>query len=648
MCGIVGIIDWKNSFAEETRQVTVRAMNQAIFHRGPDESGFFSQKNTSLAMRRLSIIDEAGGTQPIFNEAQNICVFFNGEIYNYQFLKESLQELGHQFATNSDTEVLVHLYEEYGKAMLQKLKGMFAFCIYDLSKNEYFLARDRFGEKPLYYHWDKKTFSFASEIKALLENKRIERKLNRAALPYYFRTSLVPEPLTLLENVQSLPAGHYIFMAENHFETQAYFQANYEKKIKLTSEAEAIEYLTPYLENAVHRQTVSDVPIGAFLSGGIDSSSVVALLQKNSTQKIKTFNVRFEDQAFDESAIARKVAEHCGTEHHELFVPNVDFDESIFWKIVDHVGLPFRDSSAIPSYLVTQEISQHVKVALSGDGGDELFGGYDLFQWYQKIIDFKKVPLRSVAHGGLALAQKIPLLNKYSFLRKAKRGIGTSLLEEDEIPIALNEMFLQKEVEQLLGEGFHNRSDSQPNNTFTNEKSYPLLKNYPTGFSTWSPLRKVMYYRLQHTLPANMLIKIDRMSMANSLEVRAPFLDVELFEASVQVPDNLLVKDGKGKYILRQIMKKHLPDEVFNHPKMGFSIPLSKYQNEAFKQLAKRLLFDENPLPDLIPLKELSHIYNRGISLKKDTAQVSVFQAAHHLWMMMMLFGWIKRFEIKN
>ncbi len=643
MCGIVGIIDWKNTLPKTEREELVLAMNQAIFHRGPDAEGNFSHQNTSLAMRRLAIIDEAGGDQPIFNESRDICVFFNGEIYNFLSLKKSLVKKGHQFSTNSDTEVLVHLYEEYGEAMLEKLQGMFAFCIYDLKKNQFLLARDRFGEKPLYYHFQKGVFSFASEIKSLLENQHIERKLNRTALPYYFRTSLVPEPITLLRNVQSLPAGHFIFMSENSFQTKAYFSPSYEKNISLQSEEEAIEYITPYLKQAVQRQMVSDVPIGAFLSGGIDSSSVVALLQQQSDQKVKTFNVRFEDQAYDESAIAKKVAEHCGTDHHEIFIPNVDFDESIFWKIVDHVGLPFRDTSAIPSYLVSKEISQHVKVALSGDGGDELFGGYDLFQWYQKMVRLKQVPLpiRSLANQSLAIAQHTPGLSSVSLIRKIKRGVNTSMADLDEIPIALNELFSLKQIKNIFGNEFHN-------NTFTNNDPYSLLKNYPKEFSSWSPLRKIMYYRLQHTLPSNMLIKVDRMSMANSLEVRAPFLDSDLFNASVQLPDNLLVKDGKGKYLLRKIMQPHLPKAVFEHPKMGFSIPLYKYQNKAFKELAERLLFEENPMPDLIPKKELEKIYQKGISLKKDNAKESVFQSAHQLWMMMMLFGWIKRFKIKQ
>ena len=635
MCGISGIIDLRNTLSLEDRQAQVAAMNQAIQHRGPDDSGFYSDGGTTLAMRRLSIIDQEKGQQPIFNETKDICVVFNGEIYNYQELRELLEANGHQFKTRSDTEVLVHLYEDYGTTMLLMLKGMFSFCIYDSTKKNWLLARDRFGEKPLYYHWNKMTFSFSSEVKSLLENKYLDRKLNHHALPYYFRTSLVPEPMTLLKGVYSLQPGHFLFIDEKGGKEQAYFEPKYESKPSLKTEEEASEFIKPYLENAVRRQTVSDVPIGAFLSGGIDSSTVVALLQKQSKQTIKTFNVRFENQDYDESAIAKKVAQHCGTEHHELFIPDFDFDESIFWTIIDHVGLPFRDSSAIPSFLISKEISKYVKVALSGDGGDELFGGYQLFQWYQKILRLKKLnrPILNAVNSSLGLAQQIPGVNQSSLLRKLRRGVNTSLEPVGDIPIALNEMFSADSVTQLL-------SPSMKTET------YPLLKSDLDISRSWSPLRKIMYYRLRHTLPANMLIKVDRMSMANSLEVRAPFLDPDLFNASLQLSDDLLVKNGKGKYILRQIMEQELPREVFDHPKMGFNIPLFKYQNEKFKQLAQRLLFDENPWPGFIPKEELMNIYSQGISAKKDTAKQSVFQSTHQLWMMMQLFGWAKRFKV--
>lgn len=632
MCGICGIISYNSNFKEENRNTFVQNMNAAILHRGPDKAGDYQDKNCALAMRRLSIIDLSTGHQPIFNETENIGVFFNGEIYNYADLKKDLLEKGHQFRTHSDTEVLVHLYEEYGEKMLPLLRGMFAFCIFNKEKKEYFLARDSFGEKPLYYHFDKETLSFSSEIKSLLENKNIPRQLNYAALPYYFRTSLLPEPMTLFKDVFCLSAGHFIKVNKAGIKVEKYFQIEYNIDENIKTDADAEAFIKPILDQAVRRQTVSDVPIGAFLSGGIDSSSIVALLQKNTAKPIQTFTARFEEEDYDESSIARKVAEHCGTEHHELVIPNYDFSEDIFWTIINHVGQPFRDSSAIPSYFLTKEIGQHVKVALSGDGGDELFGGYDLFQWYLKIIKLRKAPhfVRKTGDFALQAATYLPGLNDNAKIRQIKRGVSTSLLDESDIPIALNAFFSDAEINRLL-----QKEDTD---------FLTLLKDYPKAIQANSDLRKIMYYRNKHTLPGNMLVKIDRMAMANSLEVRAPFLDPDLYAAAAQLPDKFLIRNGKGKHIIREIMRKELPAEVFNHPKSGFSIPLHKYQNTTFKALANRLLFEENPFPNLFSAQYLRQIYEEGIN---GAAGQSIFQTSHKLWMLMQLLGWGKRFEVK-
>ena len=634
MCGITGIIDFNKFTSREKRNTFVQQMNEAILHRGPDGAGYFQNENSALSMRRLSIIDLKSGQQPIYNSDKTIGIFFNGEIYNFLELREELKSKGHQFQTTSDTEVLVHLYEAFGSAMLPKLRGMFAFCIYDLKKETYFLARDRFGEKPLFYHFDNGVFSFSSELKSLLENHEIPRRLNRAALPYYFRTSLLPEPMTMFEGIVSLPPGHFLELKKGEIQIEKYFQIEYKINSDLKTEADAEAFIRPHLERAVQRQTISDVPIGAFLSGGIDSSTIVALLQKNALKPIQTFTARFESEDYDESAIARKVAEHYGTDHHELVIPNYDFTEDVFWKIIDHVGQPFRDSSAIPSYLLTREIRQHVKVALSGDGGDELFGGYDLFQWYQKIISLRKIPrpIRCAADYWLQVASSLPVLQNVSKLRQLRRGLSTTLEELDDLPLSLNAFFRESEIKKLL--------------KTEDDLDLQFLKNYPSEIRNGSPLRKIMYYRTQHTLPGNMLVKVDRMSMANSLEVRAPFLDPDLFEAAAQLPNQFLIKNGKGKHLIRKIMEKELPTEVFNHPKSGFNIPLHKYQNAAFKKLAHRLLFEENPFPDLLDKNYLKQIYEEGLQTQKNTAQKSVFQSSHQLWMVMQLFGWAKRFNV--
>lgn len=636
MCGIAGIISKHNKLSAHAKD-TVKSMNLKLTHRGPDSAGYYSDSICALAMRRLSIIDIQGGEQPVFNETEDIIAFQNGEIYNYRELRSGLMELGHRFSTESDTEVLVHLYEEYGEQMLTHLHGMFAFCIYDKKNEVFLLARDRFGEKPLYYWNSGEELAFSSEITSLLQHTGINRELNLEALPYYLRTSLVPEPLTLFKDIKTLPSGNLLKIKKSQSTVKPYFTIQYSPNSNITNTKQAVEHIKPHLIKAVQKQMVSDVPIGAFLSGGIDSSTMVALLQQQSSKPIQTFNVKFEDQTYDESAIAKAVAQHCGTDHHEVVIANQEFSEDIFWDIIDHMGHPFRDSSAIPSYFVSQAIGNHVKVAISGDGGDEQFGGYSLFQWYTRIMQIKNInlPARKLMLSSVGALSHVPGLTGSSKLRQVRRALETARLEEKEVAIALNEMFDQREVLALLADKSIIMTDG-----------LRLLMEYPSTYDTWSPLRKIMYYRARHTLSANMLVKVDRMSMANSLEVRAPFLDPVLSDAAAQLPDNMLMKDGLGKIVLREMMKDQLPSEVFSHPKQGFNIPLHKYQNKAYKALAQRLLLEENPLPNLFVKSQLEQILSRGLSTLKDNSKMSAFRASHQLWMIMQLLGWAERFDV--
>jgi len=524
-------------------------------------------------MRRLSIIDLEGGDQPIWNEDRQKLVFMNGEIYNYLELKGRLVALGHTFSTDADTEVLIHMYEEYGKDMVSQLRGMFVFCIYDMEANNYFFGRDRFGEKPFYYHNEGGRFSFSSEVASLLEDKNIKRKLNLNALQYYLGSAYIPDPITLIEGVLTLPPAHTLTLSKEGVEIESYFQIDYSKTGEIKDEKEAVEHITPHLKKAVERQRVSDVPIGAFLSGGIDSSSICALLQENAAKPIDTFTVKFEEASYDESHIAREVAKRIGSKHHEITVPNSEFSEDIFWEIVDHVGLPFPDSSAIPVYEITKEIRKHVKVAISGDGGDEIFAGYPVYGWWQKINSITKVP-KPLRQFGLSLLKRDWLPIGADRSRQLARGIAASMKGQQGISLEIHRMFFDEEIEKLV--------------TTNVVGDFSLFTDVPKEFKSWSPLRKGMYHRLKYNLVNDMLIKVDRMSMANSLEVRAPFLDPDLYEASLQISDDLLYKDGVGKYIIRKAMRDYLPDSVFDHPKSGFSIPLHKYENATLFGWASR------------------------------------------------------------
>jgi asparagine synthase (glutamine-hydrolysing) len=634
MCGICGIIDHSSSQPEGERLEVVKRMNEKLIHRGPDGEGSYSDSISSLAMRRLAIIDAEGGQQPIYNEDRSVLVFLNGEIYNYKALRKKLLHKGHEFSTDSDTEVIVHLYESYGEKVFNHLKGMFALCLYDIKKKKFLIGRDRFGEKPLFFHHQEGVFTFSSEVASLLENSNIDRKLNQDTLPYYLRTATIPEPYTLIKNVQSLAPGHFIRLTKDEFQTVTYFRPDAITSQVIKTEDDAIEFIRTRLKKAVKRQMVSDVPIGAFLSGGIDSSTIVALMQQRSKVPVQTFNVRFEEQSFDESQIARKVAEFCKTDHNEIVIPNQDFSEDLFWQIIEHIGFPFRDTSAIPTYLISKAISKHVKVALSGDGGDELFGGYDIFKWYLKVLKAQKAPrsLRLIGNSITNVLQHAPVLKESSKLRQIKRGIKTSLSRQEVLPVLLSEMYSKKDISDMLGKRFDYALYS------------PLTRNHHSD----SDLRDIMYYRMMHVLPVNMLTKVDRMSMAHSLEVRTPFLDKDLFEASMEIPDNLLINKGEGKYLIRKIMQNDLPKEVFSHKKTGFNMPLHKYMNEDFDKLAKDLLFENNPWPGFFEESRLEEIYSRGVKQKSDDAIASVFKASHQLWMIMQLLGWARRFKIAS
>jgi asparagine synthase (glutamine-hydrolysing) len=623
MCGICGYIANEN---EDHRDDLVAKMNNAIFHRGPDDDGFYSDYYCTLAMRRLSIIDLSTGKQPVYSADNRFLIFFNGEIYNYKELKQTLISKGLNFRTNSDTEVVVNLYMIYGDKMLSMLQGMFAFCIYDLLDNSYFFARDRFGEKPFYYYWESGCFIFSSEIKSLLSCNAFSPTLNKAKLGSYLRLGYVTEPHTLIEHVFTLPPGHSLKLSSNRqISIKRYFTITNRPDNSIQTLEDAAQFIKPYFEKAVKKQLVSDVPIGAFLSGGIDSSSIVAMMAQLSTRPIQTFTVKFQTKSYDESKIARLVSEKYQTDHHEILVENNEFKESQFWRIIDHIGLPFPDSSAIPTDIVTSEISKYVKVALSGDGGDEVFAGYTVFDWLSTLKSFSNIPpvIRNFGNTGIVALNKRLNSNKLRQVAKALRIAGlpiSRLIQET------HSLFDMDEVMDL----------------FPGELDYPDFDQYNPNDTL---LRNSMLYRLKYDLPNDMLIKVDRMSMANSLEVRSPFLDPDLFEASLLLPDNFLRNKGVGKLVIRKMMQDYLPKEVFSHPKSGFSIPLHDFRNSDFEILAKELLLDKHMMV-LFNEDSLKQILKKGLSETLNNSSGSIYRKTHQLWSLMMLSGWIKRFNI--
>ena len=623
MCGIVGVI---NSVSNAERELVVQNMNNNIIHRGPDDDGFYSDDFCTLAMRRLSIIDLENGKQPIYSECGRYLIFFNGEIYNFIELKQLLLSRNCKFKTNSDTEVVVNLYAFFGKEMLSKLHGMFAFCIYDVKNKSHFFARDKFGEKPFFYYKNDKSFIFSSEIKSLLSSKMFNPRLNKSKLGSYLRLSYVDEPFTLLEDVYTLPPGHFLEFTSDHvINVESFTKINFNVENNIKTLEDAANFIRPSFESAVNKQMISDVPIGAFLSGGIDSSSIVAVMAKLSSKPIKTFTVKFQTKGYDESSIAHKVATKYNTDHFQIEVANSQFKEEQFWHILDHVGLPFPDSSAIPTDIVTSEIAKHVKVALSGDGGDEVFGGYTVFDWIHKINKISNLP-HSIKNFGTWSLSNLNLKLNSNKLRQFLKVLKLSNYSITKIIQETHALFDMDEVNEL----------------FKGELDYPV-------FNTYNPqntlLRNSMLYRTQYDLPLDMLIKVDRMSMANSLEVRSPFLDPILYEQSCKLPDKFLRNNGLGKIVIRKMMENDLPKEVFNHPKSGFSIPLHDFRNAAFQRLANELLLAPYMI-EIFDINSLKSILFNGLFESKDNGGGSIYRKTHQLWSLMMLSGWIKKYNI--
>jgi asparagine synthase (glutamine-hydrolysing) len=551
MCGIAGIL----SLTEEPLlKDLLKRMCEVLRHRGPDDHGIFISKGpgASLCHTRLSIIDLVGGHQPMPNEDQTIWITYNGEIYNFEELRKLLIKKGHIFRTLSDTEVILHMYEEEGIQCVRYLRGMFAFAIWDEDKRSLYLARDRVGKKPLSYFWDGKRFIFASETKAILQHPEVPREPNLEALEPFLAFLYVPPELSMFKGIKKLPPAHWLHFKEGHIRTQRYW----EPRPKLTDKPskQLQQEITETLTESVKIRLVSDVPLGAFLSGGIDSSIVVGLMSKVSSERVKTFSVGFEESGYSELRYARLVAERFNTDHHEFIVrPNA---VEILPKLIWHYDEPFGDSSSVPTYYVSKMTSQHVKVALSGDGGDELFAGYPRYQAIKYLRWLKKLPIVILEILG---------------------ECGKILKTEGK---ALRALRLLKGLNMPLSDVYTDLVS-----TFKKEhRGKILLEDIPThvcqpiveGFERCKadPITAAGYTDLLTYLPHDLLTKVDIASMANSLEVRCPFLDHNVITLALKIPSNLKLKGTKTKYILKGAFKDLLPEPILKRGKMGFGVPL--------------------------------------------------------------------------
>lgn len=571
MCGIAGIVSLSGQpvFPEEPR-----AMCAAIVHRGPDDDGYYCAPGVGMGMRRLSIIDLQTGHQPVRNEDGSIWVVFNGEIYNFRELQREMETLGHSFYTATDTEAIVHLYEEYGPDCVGKLRGMFAFAVWDGRRKRLLLARDRLGIKPLYYAEVGGRLLFASEVKAILALPEVERTLDWRAVGSLFVGLTTPQDQSIVAGVRKLEPGHTLLASPGKRPViKRYWDVRFEPDYGHTEEY-FVERLRGILEESVDMHRVSDVPLGAFLSGGVDSSAVVATLARLNATPVKTFSIGFPEEEYSEVRYARLVAEKLGTEHHELILePDVlDVIEDLAWYLDE----PFGDSSAIPTYMVSKLAAEHVTVVLSGDGGDELFGGYDKY-----VVEARERAHRlpSVVRGALGLtAGLMPdgmrgrnLLHHFS-LPDPERYIDASTFFRRD---GLKKLFRPEAFEFISGHDSRQTSLQ----TLTNSEGH------------W--LSALQYLDLTGYLPLDILAKVDRMSMAHSIEARPPLLDHKLVEFAATIPPELQLCGGTTKYIFKRAMRGILPDAIIDRPKRGFAIPLGRWFRGQLATFVHDLLLSE-------------------------------------------------------
>ena len=624
MCGIVGIV--RNDGKPADEQLLSRMCN-AIRHRGPDEDGFYVNHSVGLAMRRLSIIDLKSGQQPIHNQDRSSWIVFNGEIYNYLELREKLEKLGHTFYTNSDTEAIVHAYDQFGTDCPKHLRGMFAFAIWNERTQELFLARDRVGKKPLLYAHVNGGLIFGSEFSALLLHPDVSREIQPEALDYYLSFMCIPAPLTAYKAIRKLEPGHWLRWRRGEIQVQRYWQPDFTKKLNI-SEEEAGERTVEILREAVRVRLMSEVPLGAFLSGGVDSSAVVALMSQESSDRVKTFSIGFEEQDFSELHHARRIAEHVGAEHHE-FIVRPDAVE-VLPILVEHYGEPYADSSAVPTYYVARETRKHVTVALNGDGGDESFAGYERYIAMGLTEKYRRVPsfLReSVIKETVNLIPSPP--TSRSRVRSAKRLLEAVSLPKVDRYTHWVSVFNERTKLPLYSDFFREQTRAAD--------ATGLLAEWFKRANGIGILDAMLLTDQMTYLPNDLLVKVDIATMAVSLEARSPFLDHHVIEFAASLPQKLKLRGLTSKYLLKKVLRKLLPSENLNRRKMGFGVPIGHWFRGKMQPFLREVVLSEKALrrglfkPEAV--RQLIESHTRG---ERDHS--------HQLWTLLMLELWFNRF----
>ena len=629
MCGICGFV---NEDARPASVEIVKKMCDTMIHRGPDEEGHWLKRNIALGMRRLKIIDLVTGSQPVFNEDRSIVAVFNGEIYNFLELRDELEKAGHSFYTHTDTEIIVHAYEQWGRDCFQHLNGMFSIAVWDDTQQQLILARDRLGKKPLYYHhMPGKSFAFGSEIKPIIAGGFVSRlQPDHVAIHHYLTLQYVPDPWSAFVGIKKLPPAHYLVWKNGAVQLFKYWNLCYIPK-NTKSEEELSRELERRLERAVRLRLISDVPLGSFLSGGIDSSIITAMMARLSDKPVKTFSIGFKEETFSELPYARMVATLYNTEHHEFIV---SYDQAeVMSNLIEYFDEPFADSSALPMYYLSKMTRQYVTVALCGDGGDEIYAGYQRYRLDKLIRYYTMIP---------------------RFLRRAiLENIVKIIPEPTHVPIEKNWVAGLKRLRQVTGIS-EKASLIRWGSYFTEEMKHNIytadfagsLKEHQTddilidSFNhacAESFMDKTLCVDVTNYLPGDLLVKADRMTMANSLECRSPFLDHEMVEFAAHLPDALRLRSSTHKYLLKKTFGNLMPPEVRNRGKIGFGIPIGEWFRTSLHDKAYDILLSTRSI-------------NRGI-FKKDAIENILDEHSRQkvdhgkrIWTLLMLELWFRAY----
>ena len=621
MCGIAGGLTMNGRSIEKG---DVQPMADAIRHRGPDDEGFYFSPTgrAALAHRRLSIIDLKTGHQPIFNETGELAVVFNGEIYNFQSLREDLLAKGHRFSTETDTEVLVHLYEEFGPDCVTRLRGMFAFAIWDERDGTLFIARDRFGKKPLYYVECGGRFWFASEIQALYDRPGFDRQLDEAAIDLFMAHSCIPSPRTIFRQIKKLPPAHYLLVRGHRVTVSRYWLPTAESRLDISFEEARQEFIRR-LEEAVRLRMISDVPLGAFLSGGVDSSIVVAMMSRLSSRPVKTFSIGFKEEEFNELPFAREVAARYRTDHYEEIIEPRAIE--ILPRLVRHFGEPFGDSSALPTWYLSEVTRRHVTVALSGDGGDEALAGYPWYPTIQRINRAAHYVPRFLASAGHKMLGGFDLPAP---LRRLDRILEILSPDEASRYESLRTGLRRPARWVLYHPEFRARLSGGDDGYI--RRAYAVCR-------AKDDLTRMQMTDLMTLLSEDYMVKVDRASMAHSLECRAPFLDHELVEFLLRLPPEYRLLNGAGKRLAKEAMKDGFPEGFLEREKMGFSAPLVRWFNRDLKEFAEQKIlhgvFKRWRIFDLDEVRRLFDEHRSGARENHAT-----------LWNLIVLAQWIEEF----